>query len=288
MGGKKRVKSQGKFLWLVEKGVPGIQIDRSVLPEGHDLFLLQKDGTVVATGPLEGAPLSRPAGPMPLKDFLAEFSVDAVRCSIKAVPALSLMIPEATFWGEYGNFLSMDRAIRNGHLMLNYPYVAVGFSVLRQDPLYIHRAFGKDRVFIKSDSGDRLIPGTTVDALTVSSLINRTAAPGDALIVGCEAKEISEEYRCFVVEGTIVSDSSYRLGGQIDESRRMPAEGRVFAENVLRLWQPDEAFVLDLCRSEGLWKILEYNCFSTAGLYGTHDFRAIAEALQRLKGSKRL
>lgn len=209
------------------------------------------------------------------------------RCSLNSAVKISKAIgkfPNALlFYGEYGNFLEMDKNLKNDHLILNFPYVSVSFDVLKNNPLYFHFGLDSDEIFIKSNVGNKSIPGQTIHKKDVSSLVNRISLPPESIAIGSKHADIENEYRCVVCEGRIISGSSYVVKGEINESEPVPEKGIVFMNNVISLWNPDLLYVVDICSVKGddNFKILEYNCFSTSGFYKTHDLEKITEETEK-------
>jgi hypothetical protein len=81
-------------------------------------------------------------------------------------------------------------------------------------------------------------------------------------------KTIQQEVRCWVVGGKVVSASSYKIGSRTvyqnydDESFFVD-----FAQKMVDLYQPAEAFVIDVCLADDKLKVVEINCINSAGFY---------------------
>ena len=61
----------------------------------------------------------------------------------------------------------------------------------------------------------------------------------------------------------------------------MPAQVRIFAEDLAKLWSPAEVFTLDICYSGDDYWVLEAGCVNSAGFYGSNlkDFvQAVGKA----------
>lgn len=91
-------------------------------------------------------------------------------------------------------------------------------------------------------------------------------------------KNIQMEWRYFVVDGKIVSGSSYRFKGlrlvKREEDPDVIAEAQLMADK----WLPHENVVMDLALTEEGLKVVEFNCLNSSGFY-YHDVRAIAKSL---------
>ena len=96
-------------------------------------------------------------------------------------------------------------------------------------------------------------------------------------------KELAMEWRLFVVGGKVVAGSRYRQYGLTDirliESDSAPWQ---FAQKMVDLWQPADAFVIDVVSMmNGDMKVVEINCINSAGFYAA-DMRAVVEAIEAL------
>lgn len=81
-------------------------------------------------------------------------------------------------------------------------------------------------------------------------------------------KNIQQEVRCWIVGGKVVSASSYRIGRQVIYQNYDHEDFFVdFAQKMADIYQPAEAFVLDVCLSDDELKIVEVNNINSAGFY---------------------
>lgn len=92
-------------------------------------------------------------------------------------------------------------------------------------------------------------------------------------------KEIISEYRFFVVDGKVVTYSQYKQDNELYQSNDVPTNIVLFAQQMVDLWQPVRAFVIDIANtSEGL-KVIEINNFNSAGFYDA-DVVKIIDAIE--------
>ena len=82
-------------------------------------------------------------------------------------------------------------------------------------------------------------------------------------------KNIQQEIRFYVVGGKPVTHSMYSMGGRVGymEEHMTPPDAIAKAEEMIAMWQPAEAFTLDLAMVDGEYKVLEMGCINAAGLY---------------------
>jgi len=91
---------------------------------------------------------------------------------------------------------------------------------------------------------------------------------GDTIISVASTKIIYTETRFFVVDGKIVTYSEYKSGNRVHYSHDLVSENVIkFAEEMVERWQPDRAFVLDIAETPLGMKVIEINCFNSAGFY---------------------
>lgn len=89
----------------------------------------------------------------------------------------------------------------------------------------------------------------------------------DTTIQVCSVKEIQKEIRFWCVGGKIITGSQYTIGGKVQYDSYFEEEAKEFAQKMVNLYQPADAFVIDICLTNGEWKIVEINCINCAGFY---------------------
>jgi hypothetical protein len=80
-------------------------------------------------------------------------------------------------------------------------------------------------------------------------------------------KCIEKEFRFWIVNGEIVTSSLYRTGCFINYSDVVDTEATEFCKQMMEVFQLAEAFVMDVCLTDGEWKIIECGCINCAGFY---------------------
>jgi hypothetical protein len=70
-----------------------------------------------------------------------------------------------------------------------------------------------------------------------------------------------------VVDGAVVASSQYRYHGRLKVTGEVPAEVTAFAERDGRAVRPAPVFVLDVGEVEEGLRVVETNCFNSAGWY---------------------
>lgn len=87
-------------------------------------------------------------------------------------------------------------------------------------------------------------------------------------VVVCEPKKIYSEARFFIVGGKIVEGSVYRVSGDLYSSRLTEEEYSFHQENFVDgKWLPDQCCVMDVADTPDGYKVIEFNCLNSAGMY---------------------
>lgn len=104
----------------------------------------------------------------------------------------------------------------------------------------------------------------------------------ELVIMATQVRNIFEEYRCFVVDGKVVSVSKYRLRSILDKKPGAPEDVLSFAQKMANIWSPEKAYVMDVCKmDEGNLHIVELNCFNCSGVYAA-PMLPIIQAVEKL------
>lgn len=163
-------------------------------------------------------------------------------------------------------------------------YLPFGDFVRRKDDIY--RLFGASRLFIRPDSGAKSFTGLSISLddfdYEVNTLRKLTSVMDTTRIMIAPHQNIKGEYRFWIVNKEVVTQSQYMLNGKPHESTTVDKECRALAGLVAgHSWHPDVAFTCDIGVYEDGPKIVELNAFSTSGLYACDSkklFKKIADA----------
>ena len=93
------------------------------------------------------------------------------------------------------------------------------------------------------------------------------AAKTDTIILVAPLKTIYREIRCWCVKGKIITASQYKINGRIIYEYCDEPEIISFAQSMVDIYQPAEAFVIDVCITDKGLKVVEINCVNCAGFY---------------------
>lgn len=109
---------------------------------------------------------------------------------------------------------------------------------------------------------------------------NYTTIDSKTPVVVAPIKEIYREYRFFVVGGRVITGSMYKQGDQVVYKTDLD-DSEQFAQKIVDIWQPDEAFVLDVALTPHGYRVLEINCFNSAGYYAIDVGKLIDVIMQK-------
>jgi hypothetical protein len=92
------------------------------------------------------------------------------------------------------------------------------------------------------------------------------------------------EARFFVVDGKVVTGSTYRVYGsvlyrRVDSNNPVYIPMKEFAQQMIDIWQPVEAFVIDIAAVEDGYRVIEINSLNSSGAYDC-DMGAVVRALE--------
>jgi hypothetical protein len=80
-------------------------------------------------------------------------------------------------------------------------------------------------------------------------------------------KSIQKEYRFWIVKGEIITASQYRLGNRTVYDSIVDENAYDFCRKMIKIFEIDDAFVIDICMSEDEYYIMECGCINHMGVY---------------------
>ena len=115
------------------------------------------------------------------------------------------------------------------------------------------------QVFTK-ESWDEFVKWNLTNGYTTS--LNK-----DTAIQISSIKEIQREIRSWIVKGELVTASQYRIGRRTVYQECTEPYILDYIREMVKIYQPAEAFVLDVAMIEDKMKIVELGCINCAGFY---------------------
>jgi len=80
-------------------------------------------------------------------------------------------------------------------------------------------------------------------------------------------KDIQQEIRVWIVKGEVVTQSQYKLGNQVLYDELVDYSVIDYCKEMIKIYQPADAFVMDICLVNDIYKIIEINCINCSGFY---------------------
>lgn len=146
-----------------------------------------------------------------------------------------------------------------------------------------------DARFIRPVDDFKIFSGGVVDPDSFASWQEKAVAYGDTLnadtmVVVAPLQTIYQEFRFFVVEGEIVTGSSYKFGDRVKGDPKIPLDVLKWTQDKVNWWGPEECYVIDVAATPDGFKIIEYNCINGSGFYACDVERiviSLAEHVER-------
>lgn len=182
-------------------------------------------------------------------------------------------------WCTFANLFCHIYYCYFGKHLLNDDYTLLpATEALRQATSLFARHGTSDYVFLRPSIGRKVFTGKLADRDEFVNTLSRLDPR--QLIVISAPKRIGREWRLYVAQGEIVSQSQYGNNSQWAVSSECPDEVLAFGESVLRdtTWRPDPLFTMDICECEGRLRLVELNGFSCSNLYACDLGRIVTAA----------
>lgn len=104
-------------------------------------------------------------------------------------------------------------------------------------------------------------------------------------IVVANASRIDSEWRIYVVDGTPIDGSRYRLDHYQSIVHDVPQRVFDFVSKMIKIWVPSQVFVMDICELDGNLYILEMGDIHACGWYASDKekiIKAISEFAEKI------
>ena len=159
-----------------------------------------------------------------------------------------------------------------GEYLLNRNYILLPFGELKNQKEFLYHCLAMDRaIFIRPNRGDKIFTGKLVYKEKFEEEIERFGygnIGSEELVAASEPKNLKFEWRFVVVEGKVITGSQYAENDRFGTEVGCPLEAFEFAEEIAAHYNPDVAWVIDVCQTKGgTYRLMEVGCFSCAGLY---------------------
>jgi len=151
------------------------------------------------------------------------------------------------------NLLNYDSKIVKFNDDFEWKYDQYFIRPTLDSKVFTGKVFGKDEWL---EFRERKLTDGHVTTLTENTLI-QVATP----------KNITQEVRCWVIDGKIVTQSTYRRGSFLVYDNIVDTDAIEFAQKMVDIFQLAKTFIIDVCLTENGWKIVECGSTSCAGFY---------------------
>ena len=115
----------------------------------------------------------------------------------------------------------------------------------------------------------------------VSGKIVHDGLDNNTLVQVSSLKRIQKEYRFWTVDGKPVTGSQYKSNGRYFIKGDVDQNAWEFCQDMASVYQLSDAFVMDICMTEGDYKIVECGCINSAGFYNA-DMNKLVISLEEL------
>lgn len=112
---------------------------------------------------------------------------------------------------------------------------------------------------------------------SIESKLNRITE--DSLVQVSEAKRTIKEARLWIIGGQIIDGGYYKFNDDAPFEEKVAEDGFAFAKEMIRLFNLEEAFVMDICLTDKGWRIVEINCINSSGFYPNTNVKSVIKAL---------
>jgi hypothetical protein len=95
-------------------------------------------------------------------------------------------------------------------------------------------------------------------------------------------KYIQQEIRCWIVDNKLVTSSQYKIGNRVNYlNMDNNEEVNIFVKQMIKLYTPARAFVMDICLHNDDYKIVELGCINHCGFYDA-DMSKLLQSLENM------
>ena len=135
-------------------------------------------------------------------------------------------------------------------------------------------------VFIRPDKDTKEFAGNTVKPDQFMQWCRKVEATGWGVndqteILVAPASRIDYEWRIFVVDNEVIDGSQYRINHNLRIDHTVPEEVFDYVRESIKIWQPAPFFVMDICKVNDEFSILEIGDFHSSGWYATDKAKVI-------------
>ena len=156
-----------------------------------------------------------------------------------------------------------------GKFLINNDYTIIPFGELDRLRPKLFERFGVNHdIFIRPNSPSKIFSGGLLnEAESLSHFLANSVVFPEELVLVSRPQQIFAEWRLVVCGSEIIAGSQYHKNGLLETNKEFSAEVTKFAYEVIKDWQPERCFVVDIGETEDGYGLVEINSFSCSGFY---------------------
>jgi len=186
-------------------------------------------------------------------------------------------------WVDFEDVTCMRYYPKWAEFLLQKKYLMLPLQEIYRNKTWLYDVFGgKTReMFIRPDDNAKSFCGEKVYEEEFDKWKMTLEANGvglSTLSVVSKMEPIQKEYRLVMVDGKVLTGSTYRVGGELIYSNNISESLIVFAEKLAAIWNPYPVYCLDIAEYEDQYSLVEISAINTSGLYDC-DLNKIADVV---------
>jgi len=160
-----------------------------------------------------------------------------------------------------------------GKYLLNKDYIMLPYGEMYRQKEFLFKNLGiNNSLFVRPDDGFKSFTGQVISYENYEIDVKQLGfydVDASNIVIVSSPKNIKKEIRFICIDGQIVTGSINKLDGKPFEIpfSNYESDALIFAQNVVKEWQPELCFTLDVALYENEYKLLEINSFSCSGFY---------------------
>ncbi len=190
--------------------------------------------------------------------------------------------------GSYCNFRNLE--CKNYYTskllpyLLNSKYYIMTWEFFKLKAEYLFKEF-EGKIFIRPNSGKKVFTGMVVyeDSYLYDFSTTFNRVEDNTLVIVAPVKEVTKEWRFFVSKNNVITGCQFYENGKLYVNTKVDKEAKDLAKLVSNLYNPDLIFVVDIGKTnEDVYKVIELNSFSCAGIYACDTDKIVLEVNKNL------
>lgn len=143
----------------------------------------------------------------------------------------------------------------------------------------------REEWFLRPNEDDKSFAGTVMSSSEIKEWyekilqVNNPQLHADTNIMVAPIQQLIKEWRNIVIDGKVIDSSRYMRHGKLQIKKEdCPPEMLQFVEKQVKVYAPNDIFVIDIAETNQGYKIIECNCFNGTGFY-EHNIQKIVKSI---------